>query len=311
MTTFNTKNRIDFLFIFDCLDGNPNGDPNMDNLPRQDPETGHGLVSDVAIKRRIRDYVEATGKRIYVKAGTALDETRDEAYQALGVDDGSAKDTDDGKKKKAKGLAKKDTSIDSLRDWMCEKFYDIRTFGAVMSQSKKNCGQVRGPVQITFSRSIDPIVPMSQAITVCAAQTGAEDKENQTMGRKAMMPYGLYVGRGFFSPALANQTGFSSDDFKLLTMLQGDRVDQEIDLPDKSIEWANEFERLNAERKVYEAKAKAMKAESEIYKSRLLQMMGNKNLGKIPDGRKVRTSLSSKKGFVMPESSWVNLKMEY
>ena len=214
--SFNTKNRIDFLFIFDCLDGNPNGDPNMDNLPRQDPETGHGLVSDVAIKRRIRDYVEATGKRIYVKAGTALDETRDEAYQALGVDDGSAKDTDDGKKKMAKGLAKKDTSIDSLRDWMCEKFYDIRTFGAVMSQSKKNCGQVRGPVQITFSRSIDPIVPMSQAITVCAAQTGAEDKENQTMGRKAMMPYGLYVGRGFFSPALANQTGFSSDDFKLL-----------------------------------------------------------------------------------------------
>lgn len=216
MTTFNTKNRIDFLFIFDCLDGNPNGDPNMDNLPRQDPETGHGLVSDVAIKRRIRDYVEATGKRIYVKAGTALDETRDEAYQALGVDDGSAKDTDDGKKKKAKGLAKKDTSIDSLRDWMCEKFYDIRTFGAVMGLSKKNCGQVRGPVQITFSRSVDPIVPMSQAITVCAAQTGAEDKENQTMGRKAMMPYGLYVGRGFFSPALANQTGFSSDDFKLL-----------------------------------------------------------------------------------------------
>ena len=216
MTTFNTKNRIDFLFIFDCLDGNPNGDPNMDNLPRQDPETGHGLVSDVAIKRRIRDYVEATGKRIYVKAGTALDETRDEAYQALGVDDGSAKDTDDGKKKKAKGLAKKDTSIDSLRDWMCEKFYDIRTFGAVMSQSKKNCGQVRGPVQITFSRSVDPIVPMSQAITVCAAQTGAEDKENQTMGRKAMMPYGLYVGRGFFSPALAKQTGFGDDDFKLL-----------------------------------------------------------------------------------------------
>jgi len=213
---FNTKNRIDFLFIFDCLDGNPNGDPNMDNLPRQDPETGHGLVSDVAIKRRIRDYVEATGKRIYVKAGTALDETRDEAYQALGVDDGSAKDTDDGKKKKAKGLAKKDASIDSLRDWMCEKFYDIRTFGAVMSQSKKNCGQVRGPVQFTFSRSIDPIVPMSQAITVCAAQTGAEDKENQTMGRKAMMPYGLYVGRGFFSPALAKQTGFGDDDFKLL-----------------------------------------------------------------------------------------------
>jgi CRISPR-associated protein Csd2 len=215
--TFNTKNRIDFLFIFDCLDGNPNGDPNMDNLPRQDPETGHGLVTDVAIKRRIRDYVEATGTRIYVKAGTALDETRDEAYQALGVDDGSAKDTDDGKKKKAKGLAKKDASIDSLRDWMCEKFYDIRTFGAVMSQSKKNCGQVRGPVQITFSRSVDPIVPMSQAITVCAAQTGAEDKENQTMGRKAMMPYGLYVGRGFFSPALAKQTGFGDDDFKLLT----------------------------------------------------------------------------------------------
>ena len=213
--TFNTKNRIDFLFIFDCLDGNPNGDPNMDNLPRQDPETGHGLVSDVAIKRRIRNYVEATGTRIYVKAGTALDETRDEAYQALGVDDGSTKD-DDGKKKKAKGLAKKDTSIDSLRDWMCEKFYDIRTFGAVMSQSKKNCGQVRGPVQITFSRSVDPIVPMSQAITVCAAQTGAEDKENQTMGRKAMMPYGLYVGRGFFSPALAKQTGFGDDDFKLL-----------------------------------------------------------------------------------------------
>lgn len=218
--TFNTKNRIDFLFIFDCLDGNPNGDPNQDNLPRQDPETGHGLVSDVAIKRRIRDYVEASGTRIYVKAGTALDDTRDEAYKALGVDDASddaSEDSDSKKtKKKGKGLAKKDASIDSLRDWMCEKFYDIRTFGAVMSQSKKNCGQVRGPVQITFSRSADPIVPMSQAITVCAAQTGSEDKENQTMGRKAMMPYGLYVGRGFFSPALAKQTGFSGDDFKLL-----------------------------------------------------------------------------------------------
>lgn len=221
---FNTKNRIDFLFIFDCLDGNPNGDPNMDNLPRQDPETGHGLVSDVAIKRRIRDYVEATGTRIYVKAGTALDETRAEAYKALGVDDADEGSEDgDGKKKEGKGkgkgktssLAKKDPRVDSLKVWMCEKFYDIRTFGAVMSVSK-NCGQVRGPVQITFSRSVDPILPMSQAITGCFAQTGAEDKENQTMGRKAMMPYGLYVGRGFFSPALANQTGFSSDDFKLL-----------------------------------------------------------------------------------------------
>jgi CRISPR-associated protein Csd2 len=226
MTTysFNTKNRIDFLFIFDCLDGNPNGDPNMDNLPRQDPETGHGLVSDVAIKRRIRDYVEATGTRIYVKAGTALDETRAEAYKALGVDDADEGSEDgDGKKKEGKGkgkgktssLAKKDPRVDSLKVWMCEKFYDIRTFGAVMSVSK-NCGQVRGPVQITFSRSVDPILPMSQAITGCFAQTGAEDKENQTMGRKAMMPYGLYVGRGFFSPALANQTGFSSDDFELL-----------------------------------------------------------------------------------------------
>ena len=221
---FNTKNRIDFLFIFDCLDGNPNGDPNMDNLPRQDPETGHGLVSDVAIKRRIRDYVEATGTRIYVKAGTALDETRAEAYKALGVDDADEGSEDgDGKKKEGKGkgkgktssLAKKDPRVDSLKVWMCEKFYDIRTFGAVMSMSK-NCGQVRGPVQITFSRSVDPILPMSQAITGCFAQTGAEDKENQTMGRKAMMPYGLYVGRGFFSPALANQTGFSSDDFELL-----------------------------------------------------------------------------------------------
>ena len=221
---FNTKNRIDFLFIFDCLDGNPNGDPNMDNLPRQDPETGHGLVSDVAIKRRIRDYVEATGTRIYVKAGTALDETRAEAYKALGVDDADEGSEDgDGKKKEGKGkgkgktssLAKKDPRVDSLKVWMCEKFYDIRTFGAVMSVSK-NCGQVRGPVQITFSRSVDPILPMSQAITGCFAQTGAEDKENQTMGRKAMMPYGLYVGRGFFSPALANQTGFSSDDFELL-----------------------------------------------------------------------------------------------
>ena len=222
---FNIKNRIDFLFIFDCLDGNPNGDPNMDNLPRQDPETGHGLVSDVAIKRRIRDYVEAAGTRIYVKAGTALDDTRAEAYKALGVDDGDAKDGEEGEegekkgksksKGKGKALGKKDPRVDSLRDWMCEKFYDIRTFGAVMSQSK-NCGQVRGPVQITFSRSVDPIVPMSQAITACAAQTGSEDKENQTMGRKAMMPYGLYVGRGFFSPALAKQTGFGDDDFKLL-----------------------------------------------------------------------------------------------
>jgi CRISPR-associated protein Csd2 len=171
-----------------------------------------------------RYYVEATGTRIYVKAGTALDETRAEAYKALGVDDADEGSEDgDGKKKEGKGkgkgktssLAKKDPRVDSLKVWMCEKFYDIRTFGAVMSVSK-NCGQVRGPVQITFSRSVDPILPMSQAITGCFAQTGAEDKENQTMGRKAMMPYGLYVGRGFFSPALANQTGFSSDDFELL-----------------------------------------------------------------------------------------------
>lgn len=207
------QHRYDFVFLFDVKDGNPNGDPDAGNAPRIDPETGHGLVSDVCLKRKIRNYVclaktkgngPEPGYDIYVKERAILNKKHEDAYKALGL-----KDSDPA-----------DSSEEKAKTWMCQTYFDIRMFGAVMSTGKKNCGQVRGPVQLTFSRSIDPIVALEQSITRMAVTSEEESKKqeggNRTMGRKEIVPYGLYVCHGFMSPHLADQTGFSDDDLKLL-----------------------------------------------------------------------------------------------
>jgi CRISPR-associated protein Csd2 len=198
------KNRIDFVYIFDVQDGNPNGDPDAGNLPRVDAETGMGLVTDVCLKRKVRNYVQvakdcAEGYDIFIKEKAVLNKSIDAAH-----DEESVKN------------AKDKTS--AARDVMCRKFFDIRTFGAVMSTGK-NAGQVRGPIQLTFARSIDPIAAMEHSITRMAVATEKEAEkqggDNRTMGRKATIPYGLYVCHGFISANLAKQTGFSEEDLAL------------------------------------------------------------------------------------------------
>ena len=214
------KNRYDFVILFDVENGNPNGDPDAGNMPRIDPETGYGLVTDVCLKRKIRNYVEtlkedapdADNYRIYVKEGVPLNRSDAEALEHNGL---TPKDD----LKKAK---KSDPDIDrKLRDYMCEHFYDIRTFGAVMTTFVKgalNCGQVRGPVQLSFARSVDPIVPQEVTITRVAITTEADaEKKNSEMGNKHIVPYGLYRAEGYVSANLARKTtGFSEDDLKLL-----------------------------------------------------------------------------------------------
>ena len=209
------KNRYDFVILFDVENGNPNGNPDAGNMPRIDPETGYGLVTDVCLKRKIRNYVEdlkeeAPGYRIYVKEGVPLNRSDAEALTAVGVS---------GDLKAAK---KADPGIDKkLRDFMCSNFYDIRTFGAVMTTFVKgalNCGQVRGPVQLNFARSIDPIVPQEVPITRVAITTEADaEKKGTEMGRKHIVPYALYRAEGYVSANLARKTtGFSEDDLQLL-----------------------------------------------------------------------------------------------
>lgn len=209
------KNRYDFVILFDVENGNPNGNPDAGNMPRIDPETGYGLVTDVCLKRKIRNYVEdlkeeAPGYRIYVKEGVPLNRSDAEALTAVGVS---------GDLKAAK---KADPGIDKkLRDFMCSNFYDIRTFGAVMTTFVKgalNCGQVRGPVQLNFARSIDPIVPQEVTITRVAIATEADaEKKGTEMGRKHIVPYALYRAEGYVSANLARKTtGFSEDDLQLL-----------------------------------------------------------------------------------------------
>lgn len=209
------QNRYDFVLLFDVKDGNPNGDPDAGNLPRVDAETGRGLVTDVSLKRKVRNYVgivkaEQPPFEIYVKEKAILNNQHKRAYLAIGA--GELLEGDD---KKRKGGDK----VDEARAWMCKNFYDVRTFGAVMSTGV-NCGQVRGPVQVTFARSIDPIVAQEHSITRMAVATEAEAEkqggDNRTMGRKHTVPYGLYVARGFVSSHLAAQTGFSDDDLTLL-----------------------------------------------------------------------------------------------
>ena len=192
------NNKYDFAIIFDVADGNPNGDPDAGNLPRIDAETGMGLVTDVCLKRKIRNYVQLTTRcvppfDIFIKQKSELGGATD-----------SAQPSPDGEKKGKK------TSVDCRE--FCSKFFDIRTFGAVLtSGAGNNAGQVRGPVQLTFARSVDPIVYSEHTITRIA-----HDNKDQTMGRKATVPYGLYVAHGFVSPALAEQTGFSEEDLALL-----------------------------------------------------------------------------------------------
>lgn len=211
--------RHDFVLLFDVTDGNPNGDPDAANLPRVDPETMQGLVTDVCLKRKVRDYVDATRGdqerfKIYVQSkGIALNELHERAYTAL--------------KLKATGSKQKRADVERVQQWMCENFYDIRMFGAVMT-TEVNCGQVRGPVQLTFARSVDPIVPLDLSITrvaitrkqdveVVVGEEGetAEGGKRTEMGRKAIVPYGLYVGKGFFNAHFAQQSGATSDDLEV------------------------------------------------------------------------------------------------
>jgi len=207
------QNRYDFVLLFDVVDGNPNGDPDAGNLPRVDPETGFGLVTDVCIKRKVRNYVglareETPPHEIYIKERAVLNRQNARAYEALGIDL-------EGDKGKRKG----GDHVEEARRWMCQNFFDVRTFGAVMSTGI-NCGQVRGPVQISFARSINPVVTLEHSITRMAVATeGEADKQggdNRTMGRKYTIPYGLYRSHGFISAHLATQTGFSEDDLQLL-----------------------------------------------------------------------------------------------
>lgn len=210
------KNRYEFVILFDVENGNPNGDPDAGNMPRIDPETGYGLVTDVCLKRKIRNYVQTvkedeTGYRIYIKDGVPLNRSDEEACKYVGVDPAKLKEA-----KKTK------ENLDLLlRDFMCSNFYDIRTFGAVMTTFVKgalNCGQVRGPVQLGFGKSVDPILPQEVTITRVAITTESDaEKKGTEMGRKYIVPYGLYRAEGYISANLARKTtGFSEDDLNLL-----------------------------------------------------------------------------------------------
>lgn len=212
------QNRYEFVVFFDVENGNPNGDPDADGMPRIDPETGYGLVTDVCLKRKIRNYVEAVredeaGYRIYVKNGVTLNSRDAEACNYVGV----APD-------KLKEAKKKDADLDiKVRNFMCQNFYDIRTFGAVMTTfvtNSLNCGQIRGPVQLSFAKSVDPVLTQEVAITRVNFTTEKEAEEkngNTQIGRKYIVPYGLYRAEGFISANLARKsTGFSEDDLNLL-----------------------------------------------------------------------------------------------
>lgn len=212
----NLNHRYDFVLLFDVKDGNPNGDPDAGNLPRVDAETGQGLVTDVSLKRKVRNFVgllhgEQPPYEIYVKEKAILNKQHERAYQA--IPDGAAILAGDDKKRKG------GDKVEEARQWMCQNFYDVRTFGAVMSTGI-NCGQVRGAVQMTFARSIDPVIASEHSITRMAVATEKEaekqDGDNRTMGRKFTVPYGLYVAHGFVSAHLADQTGFSETDLELL-----------------------------------------------------------------------------------------------
>ncbi|HHB75455.1 MAG TPA: type I-C CRISPR-associated protein Cas7/Csd2 [Desulfobulbus sp.] len=212
------RNRYEFVLLFDVKNGNPNGDPDGGNMPRIDPETGYGITTDVCLKRKVRNFVELVKQdqhpyNIYVKEKAILTERRQPAYEAVADE-----------KDKAKKISK-------ARAWMCKNFFDVRTFGAVMSTKENNCGQVRGPVQFAFAQSIEPVVPLEASITRMAVETRKEadsqSGDNRTMGRKSYIPYGLYRVHGFISAPLAQQTGFSEDDLDLLWAALGNMFDHD------------------------------------------------------------------------------------
>lgn len=228
VTTTAVDRRYDFVLLFDVMNGNPNGDPDAGNSPRVDPETGRGLVSDVCLKRKIRNFITLVksdgtsgkpedGYDIYVKERAILNQQHERAYRALGLKPGAK--GGNAKSEESPDAREQARPEDAARRWMCQTFFDVRMFGAVMSTGV-NAGQVRGPVQITFSRSIDPITSLEQSITRMAVTTDEEAKKqdggNRTMGRKEIVPYGLYRAHGFVNPHLAAQTGFSGDDLELL-----------------------------------------------------------------------------------------------
>lgn len=211
------ENRYDFVFLFDCQDGNPNGDPDADNSPRFDPETFQGLVSDVCLKRKIRDYIlyaksdkgalDGTGYEIFVLSGNTLESRQRKPFESLTGED----------KIEAKGKDTKSTDIEKARQWMCKNFFDVRAFGAVMSTTEFNCGQVRGPVQLTFARSLDRVLTTEHTISR-QAFTGEKDVKSGTgtLGRKHTVAYGLYLAHGYINPVFASKTGFSEDDLTML-----------------------------------------------------------------------------------------------
>lgn len=218
-------NRYDFVYLFDVKDANPNGDPDAGNLPRIDPETGDGLVTDVCLKRKIRNYVAIKQKNIpryeiYFTEGAVLNLTHKRAYEHIG------------EKHDPKKLPKDAAKAREITAFMCQNFYDIRTFGAVMS-TEVNCGQVRGPVQLSFARSIDPIVSSEHAITRSSVTNEADKEKERTMGRKYTVPYALYRTHGFVNPFLAEQTSFDEKDLDLLweSLLNAFQFDQSAARP--------------------------------------------------------------------------------
>ncbi len=202
------NNRYEFVFLFDVTNGNPNGDPDAGNMPRLDPETNRGLVTDVCLKRKIRNFVEMAredepGFDIYMQEKSVLNNQHKKAYEALSIEP------------VAKKLPKDQQQALELTQWMCKNFFDVRTFGAVMT-TEVNAGQVRGPVQLAFASSIDPVVPLEVSITRMAVTNERDLEKERTMGRKHIIPYGLYRVHGYVSAKLAQKTGFSEDDLQLL-----------------------------------------------------------------------------------------------
>ncbi len=204
------QNRYEFVYFFDVSNGNPNGDPDAGNMPRLDPESSKGLVTDVCLKRKIRNFVEISsenqaGYEIYVKEKSVLNLQNKRAYEALGIEPNT----------KEKKLPKDEAKARDITAWMCKNFFDIRTFGAVMT-TEVNSGQVRGPVQLAFAQSIDPIVPLEVSITRMAVTNEKDLEKERTMGRKYIVPYALYRVHGFISANLAAKTGFGEEDLQKL-----------------------------------------------------------------------------------------------
>lgn len=212
-------NRYEFVYLFDVTNGNPNGDPDAGNLPRLDPETNQGLVTDVCLKRKIRNYVSleqegAPGYTIYMQEKSVLNNQHKQAYEALGIEPESKK------------LPKDEAKARELTAWMCKNFFDVRAFGAVMT-TEVNAGQVRGPIQIAFASSIDPVVPLEVSITRMAVTNEKDLEKERTMGRKHIIPYGLYRAHGFISAKLAERTGFSDADLEVLWRALGNMFEHD------------------------------------------------------------------------------------